>query len=133
MKLLIKVLAYFSNPSNTVDLSEPLSFHDREQPVQSFGLGSVRDQLEDAWEEPKAWGNTGLDDSSYEPPLPGPTPDDSEPFYEQDAWREDTWEDDVDPPDQPPPPTIRRRPWRPQSPSPLSATDLPDLFDPPIP
>lgn len=35
--------------------------------------------------------------------------------------------------DDPPPPTIRRRPWGPQSPNPLSATALPDSFDPPIP
>lgn len=36
-------------------------------------------------------------------------------------------------PDDPSPPTIRRRPWRPRSPNPLSATALPDSFDPPMP
>lgn len=35
--------------------------------------------------------------------------------------------------DDPPPPTIRRRPWGPQPPDPLSATASVEQFNPPIP
>ena len=52
------------------------------------------------------------------------------------AQTEDGWEDDKwsDPPDEPPlPPTIRRRPWKPQPPGPLSAAASVEQFNPPIP
>lgn len=47
----------------------------------------------------------------------------------------DNWDNaGSDPPDDPPPPpTIRRRPWKPQPPDPLSATASVEPFNPPIP
>lgn len=53
----------------------------------------------------------------YEPPV-------EEPFQGQ-------WDDLDDEP--PPPPTVCRRPWGPQSPSPLSAMTFPEQPEPPVP
>lgn len=50
----------------------------------------------------------------------------------EDIWKPEPWDDRWSG-DSPPSSTIRRRPWGPESPSPLSATALPDPFDPPIP
>lgn len=48
--------------------------------------------------------------------------------------RREAWNDErSEPTDDPPPPTIRRRPWGPQSPDPLSAAASVEQFNPPIP
>lgn len=68
----------------------------------------------------------------FNPPPRSSTDDDApavEPPLPEEAWGNSR--NDLDEP--PPPPTICRRPWGPQSPSPLSAATFPEEPEPPIP
>lgn len=117
-----KLLAYFSDPNNVIDCSKLQSSDDRDPPSSQPLALPPRGRIGGS-SFPRRLGAP----QSTEPPA---SPFD-QPYEEP---HEERWDEFEDPSDDPPsPPTIRRRPWGPKSPNPLSAATFPDPLDPTIP